>query len=372
MRVLFLTIGPESEPSSRFRVYQYLEPLRRRGIDARVRPAVGRAWLELGYGLRRPPAPVRAGWAAASYGWRTLRRLRDLWDARHFDVVVVQKETLPFGMARLLPRLGLRVVYDFDDAVYARPAGRDGLGRGLRAAADAVLRRERALQALLPRCRAVVAGNSVLASYARRHHERVLVLPTVVDTDAYRVAPARRAGPLAIGWVGAPAGAVYLEPLRPVFRELARQFDVRLVLRGPRAFPGAGVPVELRGFRPYASRAEEVADLAGIDIGIMPLPDDPFAAGKCAFKAIQYMASGIPVVASPVGANAEVVVDGECGFLARTPEQWRQRLSQLLADPDLRERMGRAGRRRAVEHYSLRAAVPRLVELLEAAAAPSP
>ncbi|MEE9607122.1 MAG: hypothetical protein V3U03_05230, partial [Myxococcota bacterium] len=149
MRVLFLTIGPESEPSSRFRAYQWLEPLRARGIEASVRPRVGRAYVELGYGVRRPPAAIRTAWAAGSFAWRTLRRLRDLWDGRRFDVVVLQKETFPFGLERLVSALGLRVVYDFDDAIYAPPPGADGLGGPVRRAAELLGRRERALPALL-------------------------------------------------------------------------------------------------------------------------------------------------------------------------------------------------------------------------------
>jgi glycosyltransferase involved in cell wall biosynthesis len=349
VRVLFLTIGPEAEPSSRFRVYQYLEPLRSLGIEAEVRPRVGHAYFELGFGLRRPAAPLRIAWVAGSAAGRTLRRLRDLFSARHFDVVVVQKETFPFGMSRLVDALGLRVVYDFDDAVYARPAGTDGLGRGLR-------------------CRAVLAGNEVLADYARGHSDRVQVLPTVVDTDAYPVRPVRRSGRLCIGWIGAPANVVYLEPLRPVFAELSRRHDVRLLLRGPDAFACPGTRVELRGWRTYASRSEEADDLRDIDVGIMPLPEQAFAAGKCALKAIQYMASGIPVVASPVGANREVVVDGETGYLASTPEAWLARLSELLSDPELRATLGRAGRARAEQRYSIRSAVPRLAAALRSAA----
>lgn len=370
MRVLFLTLGPDSEPSSRFRVYQYLEPLARHGIEAEVRPRAGQAWLELGYGLRRPAAPLRAAWAAGSYAARTLRRLRDLFAARHFDVVVVQKETLPFGLSALASALGLRLVYDFDDAIYARPIGEDGLGRGLRRVAERALRRERSLAALLPRCRAVLAGSRVLAEYASAHgaRDRVTLLPTAVDDDLYGRLPRRGDAPLTIGWIGAPANAVYLEPLRPVFQDLARRFDLRLLLRGPTAFACPGVRVEVQGWRSYRSREDEVRDLAGIDVGIMPLPDEPFAAGKCALKAIQYMAAGIPVVASPVGASAEAVVDGETGFHAADEAQWADRLARLLADPALRERLGRAGRARVAAHYSLRATVPRLVEVLRCAA----
>jgi glycosyltransferase involved in cell wall biosynthesis len=373
MRVLFLTIGPESEPSSRFRAYQYVEPLRRLGVDARVRPRVGRAYFEMGYGIRRPPAPVRGAWVAGSFALRTLRRVRDLWQARRFDLLVLQKETFPFGMERLLSRWGIPVVYDFDDAVYEAPPSADGLGPALRAVAERVAGPRRGLPPLLSRCRAVVAGNAVLADYARRHNERVFVLPTAVDTEAYPVRPVRRSGPLTVGWIGAPAGAVYLEPLRPVFRALARRFDLRLVVLGAPAFDCPGVIVETGSWKTYRSREEEAEHLSRFDIGIMPLADDPWAAGKCAFKAIQYMASGIPVVASPVGVTPEVVPDGTCGFLAATPDQWMEKLSALLGDPELRAAMGRAGRARVEENYSIRATLPRLVEVLrEAAGAPEP
>jgi glycosyltransferase involved in cell wall biosynthesis len=370
VRVLFLTIGPECEPSSRFRAYQYVEPLARAGVCAQVRPRVGRAYFEMGYGLRRTAAPARAAWAAGSFGWRSLRRLRDLWQARDFDVLVMQKETLPFGMERLLTRWGIPVVFDFDDAIYEPSPQRagDGLGPLLGGLAERVARRERALPALLARCRAVLAGSEVLAEYARRHSRHVHVLPTVVDTDVYPLRDARRSGRLTLGWIGAPAGSAYLEPLRPVFQALARRFDFRLLLLGAQAFECPGVRVELGAWRFYRSRREEAAHLSELDVGLMPLPDDRWAAGKCALKAIQYMASGIPVVASPVGAARDVVRDGECGYLAGDPASWQARLAALLADPALRASLGRAGRARAEAHYSLRAAVPRLLRVLEEAA----
>ncbi len=368
MRALVFTTGPDSEPSSRVRVFQFLEPLREAGIACTVRPLAGRRYLELGYGMRRPPAVLRAAWVGAHFAARALKRVRDLWDARRYDVLVIQKETFPFGLERLIPALGLRVVYDFDDAIYAASALPDGRGRALRRMADAVLRRERALPALLARSRCVVAGSPVLAEWARRHAADVRVIPTVIDADAYAPAPLRREGPLTLGWIGAPPNRVYLEPLRPVFAALARRFPLRLLLVGPSAFDCPGVEVECTGWRHYASVQEEVADLHRFDVGLMPLPDTGFAAGKCALKAIQSMACAVPVVASPVGVNAEVIGDGVCGFLPETPGQWEERLARLLADPELRKRMGRAGRERALARYSVRAVLPQLVAALRDAA----
>jgi glycosyltransferase involved in cell wall biosynthesis len=297
-----------------------------------------------------------------------VRRLHDLWHARRFDLVFIQKEVFPFGMERLVDWLGLRVVYDFDDAIQLRSDLRAPRGRVLSWLADALVRRDRALPALLQRSAVVIAGNPVLADFARRHNPDVRVIPTAIDTDRYTARTASSDGRLRIGWFGAPAATAYLEPLRPALQRLAERFDFELSVLGAERFACPDVPVRCRPWRPYERLAEEVADLQRFDIGIMPLPDDAFAAGKCALKAIQYMACGIPVVASPVGVAAEVITDGECGFLARTSEEWADRLGRLLADASLRERLGHAGRRRVVEHYSLHAVFPRLLAALAEAA----
>jgi glycosyltransferase involved in cell wall biosynthesis len=370
MRVLIFTTGPDSEPSSRVRVFQFLDALEARGVECSVRPLAGRRYLELGYGLRQLPAPLRALWVGGHFAFRSIRRLVELVGACRYDLLLVQKETFPFGLERLISWLGIPVVYDFDDAIFAESRLPDGRGGVLRRLASLVMRRQRALPALLTRCRAVIAGSPTLAGYANEFSNNVTVIPTVIDARACSQAPLRRSGPLTIGWIGAPPNAVYLEPLVPVFQTLAGRFDLQVLLVGPEAFECPGVTVTCTGWRHYDSVAEEVQDLHRIDVGIMPLPETTFAAGKCALKAIQYMACGIPVVASPVGVNGEVVSDGECGFLASSSDEWRDRLAQLLADPDLRQRMGRAGRARVDARYSIHAVLPTLLGVLERAASP--
>jgi glycosyltransferase involved in cell wall biosynthesis len=120
------------------------------------------------------------------------------------------------------------------------------------------------------------------------------------------------------------------------------------------------------------SEADEVRSLKGLDIGIMPLPDEPWTRGKCGYKLIQYMASGLPVVASPVGVNGDIVRHGENGFLASTEREWNEALSRLIADPDLRRRMGALGRRRVEREFSLKVQAPRLERLVRSVAARAP
>ncbi len=368
--MLCFSIGPEAEPSSRFRVFQLREPLRAEGVDVDVRPLAGERYFEMGYGLRRVPPAVRGPWVASHFMARLPRRARDLAAARRYDLLLVQKETFPLGLEGLVPRLGLRLVYDFDDAVHLpAPALAEGQGRALRRVAEAVMRRERGLPALLSHCSLVIAGNRILADWARPHSGgRVAVVPTVVDADAYAPVTPRRAGPFTVGWFGAPDGVGYLAPLRPVFQALARRYDFRLRVHGAH-FDCPGVRVESVSWKRYRDVAREAADIAAFDVGIMPLPDTPRAAGKCALKAIQYMACGIPVVASPVGVNGDVI--GDAGILARDPSEWSHALGRLLADPDLRGRLGERGRARVEHSYSVRAVAPRLAWLLREAARPA-
>jgi glycosyltransferase involved in cell wall biosynthesis len=196
-----------------------------------------------------------------------------------------------------------------------------------------------------------------------------MIIPTVVDTDVYRPreVPRSPGEPLVIGWIGSPTTWRYLRPLLPLLQELVREHGVRVrvVGAGPKAqadrFPGLDL-VEW-------TESAEVADVQAMDVGIMPVPDETWALGKSGYKLIQYMGCGLPVVASPVGANAEIVRHGETGFQAETIEQWGTFLRQLLDDANLRLRMGSAGRKRAEEEYSLKVHAPRLIDLFKAVGA---
>lgn len=354
VKLRILTRYGRKGASSRVRFLQYLPHLERAGFEVEVAPFFGDDYLEALYAGRGTRAA-----ALAAFG-RRLRALRGSQGAA--DVIWLEKEALawvPHAIeAGLMPR-GVPVVSDYDDAVFHR------YDRHPAALVRRVLGRKHA--AIMARSACVLAGNAYLAGYARdAGAASVEIVPTVVDTDAYRVAGADRGDrPPVIGWIGMPSTwADCVAPFLPALEGVARRHGAVLHAIGARPDPAEeGI---LR-FLPW-SEAGEVEMIRAMDIGIMPLPDTPWMRGKCGYKLIQYMACGLPVVASPIGVNTEIVQHGVNGFLAETPDEWRQALETLMADPGLRRAMGAAGRQTVERSYSLQLQGPRVASLLKRAA----
>ncbi len=242
-------------------------------------------------------------------------------------------------------------IYDFDDAFYLKyRKGRLGFMRwALGGKFDSVI----------AGASAVTAGNAALADYARALNPATYEFPTVVDTELHRPLPRERNDRFTVGWIGSPSTAPYLSALVEPLSVLAGEGALRFVVIGGKApaVPGAEV-VEL----PWREQTE-VALINSLDVGVMPLPDDDWARGKCAFKLIQYMACAIPVVASRVGANVDVVAN-EAGFLAANAQEWVAALRTLRDSPQDARRMGEAGRQRVEQHYSLKRNLPILAEII--------
>jgi glycosyltransferase involved in cell wall biosynthesis len=206
----------------------------------------------------------------------------------------------------------------------------------------------------------VVAGNDYLASYARQHNVRVTVIPSSVDTERYRPALGPRSGPLVIGWMGTATSQTHLELFAPMLRALSGAGDreLRVISDRPPKLP------EVRfTWRSWSSETE-LDELRAFDIGIMPMPDDPWAAGKCAMKALLYMAVGVPVVASAVGMNREVISHAENGLLAGSPEDFKAAVETLAQNPALRRSLGDAGRATVESRYSMRQCASRFGDVL--------
>lgn len=347
MKLLALTKYGRLAASTRQRLMQYEPALARAGVEIGYAPLFGDDYMQaLAQGKR---AGIRS--IAASYAGRlgTLLRRTDA------DVVWLHYEAFPFLPApfeRLLSRLRRPVILDFDDAIFHNYDDHP------HAFARRLLGRK--LETTIRAADAVTVGNAYLQDYATRFNPRVQVLPTVVDTSLYRPAAHRPAGPLVVGWIGSPSTWRYVEPVLPgILQQVAAAGAVfRAVGAGPGAARWAGV--ESIDW----SEDSEIAAVQSMDIGIMPLPDEQWARGKCGYKLIQYMACGLPVVASPVGVNTRIVRPGVNGFLVEDAAGWAMALGELLASPALRDRLGQAGRVIAEQEYSLAAFAPPLVALV--------
>jgi len=352
-RVLFLTKYGRKAASTRLRMLQYFPMLEDEGITSILSPLFDDSYLA--HKFSHGTVSARKALPAL------LRRTGSMVRAGQADVIVLQYELFPYlpGFLELLLRATkIPYVYDFDDAVFhAYDLHRSSLVRLL-------LRNK--IRNAIKGARAVLAGSPYLVEYARTINPHVEWAPTCVDISRFPVKrwddPAEK--PFTIGWIGAPSSVQFAAEAIPAIRELAKRIPVRLVYVGSGAVRYDGCVPEIREW----SEATEVSEMLQFDVGIMPLPDEPWTRGKCAFKLIQYMACGLPVIASPVGMNRDVVTAGENGFLASSTAEWLQAFDALAARVDLRRAMGTNGRRRVERDFTTQVGGATLLRAIRSAA----
>lgn len=339
----FALYGPLAA-STRYRLLQYVDGLRQYGINLEVQSLLGDEYLRRRF--RGEPLP----WVEMLGSG--LRRLGDLILQRRYDAAMVHCELFPMmpgGIEASLLRIPY--LYDFDDAFYLKYRS-GGMGVFKRVLGDK-------FDHVIASAAGVTAGSRALHDYAAKRNSRSTLLPTVVDTARYAPRPKVRSSTLTVGWLGSPSTAPYLELVARPLSQLAREGQVRVVVMGGKAPSIRNAEVVETEWR----EDKEVEVINTFDIGIMPLPDDEWSRGKCAFKLVQYMACGVPVVASQVGANVDVV-QGPCGILARTEEDWLDALRWLRDHPNERADMGGCARQRIEEHFSLQRNLPLLADSL--------
>jgi glycosyltransferase involved in cell wall biosynthesis len=341
VKVLFLTQTTALGPSSRYRVYQLLPWLQKLGITCEVSPAIDD---ELYRSLYLDSGGRSSRREAFSATWR--KRSDDLQRVDSFDAVFIQKGVFPGLYSGFERKIAARkpVVFDFDDAIWLP---RVGGSRILRA-----LHRESAVQDVLRRAAAVIAGNNSLAAYATRFNRHVTVVPSSIDPAAY----SQSTNLNVVGWIGSRTTLPYLKPLKPVFETL--KIKPRVIASGDPT--QLGFDVEFLSWQLETERME----LSQIGVGLAPLPDTPWERGKCGVKILQYMACGIPAVASPVGANKDIITHGVNGFLASTTEEWTTALRTLVADSNLRRKFGAAGRETVAKRFTIQRAAETVSSVL--------
>jgi glycosyltransferase involved in cell wall biosynthesis len=337
LRVAAFT-GGVSVPSARFRVRQYVAALRPLGIRLREFPAPLGSY---------PPADrrLRLLWAPATLA----SRLPAVVGSYQYDLTLLQREMLS-TFVTVEPWTHAPRVLDVDDAIFVLRGG----GFAARLARS---------------CELAICGNAFLAEQFGQWAPRVAVLPTGIDVRRYVPPPPVEPQRPVIGWIGSSANFRYLYAIQNVLARVLRECPgtvLRVVAERPPRL--RALPRERLEFIPWSARTE-VDCVQGMQVGIMPLADSPWERGKCSFKLLQYMACGVPFVASPVGMNAEVLALGDAGLPAEDERQWRDALGGLLAERIARQRMGQAGRAIVERHFSTDVLAPRLAALLQGVAA---
>lgn len=340
MRVAALTKYGRTGASSRLRVLQYLPALAAAGISLDIHPLFDDAYIDRLNGGRSAGLRVPRYYLDRA---RVLSRLAD------YDAVWLQYELFPWLPwlieARFIPgKIPLAV--DYDDATFHR-YDRHGFAtvRGLLGTK---------IDRVMARADLVMAGNDYLADRARTAGaRRVEIVPTVVDIDRYPPGQPDHDGLPRIGWIGSHSTARYLAMLEPVVTALGASRAIECI--------AIGAPVDAFGFsaRRWTEQSEG-SEIQKFTIGVMPLENSDWELGKCGYKLIQYMACGIPVVGSRIGANTTIVRDGIDGFLVSTADEWSTAISRLLNDPALRRRLGEAGRSRVASNYALQVEAPKM------------
>ena len=283
-----------------------------------------------------------------------LKRLKAVLWRSDYDALWIHCEAFPycFGfMERLVFIRGKPVIYDFDDAIFHQydahqnPLVRFMLGKKL--------------HGLLRGAALAVCGNAYLQNYARQFCKNTIIIPTVVDTTRFISVPSHADHKrVTVGWIGSPSTWNHMNAIVPLLTQLADELKltIRVIGAGPQT-----TAISNFEFVDWTEQTE-VAEIQGMDIGIMPLPDDLWARGKCGYKLIQYMACGVAVVASPVGVNSEIVENGVNGFTASDDQEWRAAIRKLALNVALRRSMGVNGRTKVKNLYSLQTQGPKLVE----------
>jgi len=350
MKILFIVPYSTEGASNRFRVEQYLPYLDKEGIEYDIRPFVSSRFYKILYSKKQRAKKI------IYFIQSFFNRILDVIRLRRYDLVFIHREACPFGppiFEWLIYKSKKSVIYDFDDAIFLQ--NYNIANRFYR-----VLKFPSKTKEIIKMASMVIVPNVFLKEYTGKFNEHVYIIPTPIDTDKFKIA-AKSPNKLVIGWVGSFTTASYLKVVFNAMQQLSKKYDFVLKVFGAGEIISIpGVKIENHDWH----LKEEVEYFQSIDIGIYPLIDTLWARGKAGFKAIQYMAVGVPVVASSVGMVKDFIEDGVNGYLVKTEEEWVEKISKLIEDSNLRRSIGLAGRKTVEEKYSLKLNAFKFLEVI--------
>lgn len=341
-KILFITSHRNNRsPGQRFRFEQYYQFLEQNGYKCDVSFIVGPAddvfLYRKGNYLKKLKLLIKSVWI----------RLRDLRRANDYDIIFIYREALLIGsifFEKRFRKKKAKLVFDFDDSVWLYDTSEANKRFEW-------LKDPGKTAKLVALCDMVFVGNQYLADYALQFNSEVKIVPTTIDTEEYkREASVKKDDKIVIGWTGSITTIKHFEYAAPILRRLKEKYGDKLVIKviGDRNYVHKGLGIQ---GMPW-NKENEIRELSTFDIGIMPLPNDQWSKGKCGLKGLQYMALEIPAVMSPVGVNCDIIQDGVNGFVADKEDEWVEKLTKLIENKELREKMGKEARKTVIEKYS--------------------
>lgn len=345
MKVLFLILHrKDRSPGQRYRHEQYVTYLERNGIACHFEPLLTTAHDDLIFYGRKTIPKVFVGLKAF------FRRVKNVLQASNFDAVYIYRDAFFFStfFEKWLKSKKVKIIYDFDDAIWLMDKNENqGFFNKLKNPEKTAL--------ITQLSDVVIVGNEYLSTYAQNLNHNVSIIPSTIDFKSYHLLkPTKKDDSrICIGWTGSFSTVKHFETLIPVLHSIKHKFGKKIHFKLIGDPDYKNDPLEIIG-HPWKSETES-EDLSELDIGIMPLPNNEWTQGKCGMKGLQYMALEIPTIMSPVGVNKDIIDDGVNGFLASTDEEWVEKLTLLIEHQELRQKIGKAGRKTVEEKYSVKA-----------------
>jgi glycosyltransferase involved in cell wall biosynthesis len=347
MKVLYLTKYSRKGASSRLRSYQYFPFLEKHSIIVKVQPLFDNSYLNALYQKENLIFKILTAY---------FTRFFTLFTVFKYDKIVIEKELFPYFFSwfeKLFHFLGIKYIVDYDDAIF------HNYDLNKNKIISFFLNKK--IDNVMKNSHFVIVGNSYLAERAKKAGaKKIEIIPTVIDSSRYALKESYYSDKITIGWIGSPSTFKYVKNISKVLQELINIYKIKIIIIGAKEDIGFGSNVSYLDW----SEDTEVSSILNFDIGIMPLENTPWELGKCSYKMIQYMGCGIPVVASAVGMNKEVVEHGINGFLVDHEQEWFLYLEKLILNENLRKEFGQQGRKKVLQMYSLHQIEQKLISII--------
>ena len=353
-KILFIASHRKDRaPGQRFRFEQYFDYLNQKGITCELSFLVNekndKVLYKSGHYFSKLLIFIK------SY----LTRFRDVFHKNDYDIIFIFREALmtrSVFFEKQFRKSKAKLVFDFDDAIWHFDISEANKKFGW-------LKDPGKTAKIISMCDLIIAGNKYLADYAKHHNDNVVIVPTTIDTNEYvKVKFDKPETKICIGWSGSITTIKHFEYALPFLKELKKKYGEKIYIKviGDSTYENKELGIKGIAW----NKENEIEELSTFDIGIMPLPDDEWAKGKCGLKGLQYMALEIPCVMSPVGVNSEIISDGVNGYLANNNNEWVEKISLLIENQELRKQIGTEARKTVEQKYSVNSQKEKYLSLL--------